>query len=126
MKTEASMDQQSPMKHASLSDSFTHALPYHLLPPPGVDKIRLVNVMNLICKYEGTDKNALSEHLLTYGELILLFTMVDFVHEKLAELRDLRGPTFTSFTGEFHSSRHQSVDRYHMLTLNQRTIVYSF
>lgn len=126
MRTEASMDQQGPVKQTSLSDRFTHALPYNLQPPPGVDKIRLVNVMNLICKYEGTDKNALSEHLLTYGELMLLFTMVDFVHEKLAELRDLQGSNFRSFTGEFHSNWHQSVDRYHILTPNQRTIVYSF
>lgn len=112
------MDQQNPTKLAPSSDNFTHALPYHLLPPPGVDKIRLVNVMNLICKYEGTDRNALNEHLLTYGELILLFTMVDFVQEKLAELRDLRGPNFTSFTGELHSSCYHNVDRYHILTQN--------
>lgn len=101
IKSEASMDLQTPTKRAPLSDgSITHALPYQLLPPPGVDKHRLVNVMNLICKYEGTDRNALNEHILTYGELMLLFTMVDFVHEKLAQLRDTRGPTFTSFTGE--------------------------
>lgn len=101
IKSEASMDQQFPTKHALPSDgTITHALPYQLLPPPGVDKSRLVNVMNLICKYEGTDKNALNEHILTDGELMLLFTMVDFVHEKLAQLRDTRGPNFTSFTGE--------------------------
>ncbi|PCG92705.1 Hypothetical protein PENO1_087350 [Penicillium occitanis (nom. inval.)] len=99
IKSEASMDHQIPKKHAPPSDgSIIHALPYQLKPPPGVDKHRLVNVMNLICKYEGTDKNALNEHILTYGELMLLFTMVDFVHEKLAQLRDTRGPNFTSFT----------------------------
>jgi hypothetical protein len=100
IKTEASMDQQTPTKHTPPSNGIIHALPYQLLPPPGVDKIRLINVMNLICKYEGTDKNALNDHILTYRELMLLFTMVDFVHEKLAQLRDLQGPNFTSFTGE--------------------------
>jgi hypothetical protein len=100
IKTEASMDQQTPTKHAPPSDGIDHALPYQSLPPPGVDKFRLVNVMDLICNYEGTDKNALTEHTLTYGELMLLFTMVDFVHEKQAQLRDLRGPNFTSFTSE--------------------------
>uniref|UniRef100_A0A093UP25 Nuclear GTPase SLIP-GC n=1 Tax=Talaromyces marneffei PM1 TaxID=1077442 RepID=A0A093UP25_TALMA len=99
INTEASMDQQTPTKHTLPSaGDIVHALPYQLPPSPEIDRLQLVNVMNLICKYEGTDKNALNEHLLTYGELMLLFTMIDFVHEKLAHLRDQQGATFTSFS----------------------------
>ncbi|EED18160.1 conserved hypothetical protein [Talaromyces stipitatus ATCC 10500] len=88
----------TPVKQASPSlNSIAHALPYQLLPPPGIDRRRLVTVMDLICKYEGTSKNALTEHKLIYGELMLLFTMVDFIHEKLAQLRDNQGASFTSF-----------------------------